>query len=78
MQALSVQQQQSGDEEAAAYNNTLRRGIFEAYSGIFNGMSAEKANAHLANYAAVSLPARVAPPLLPHTRLVHLQTDDKH
>ena len=51
---MSVLQQQSGDEEAFAYNNTLRRSIFDAYSGIFNGMSREKVNQFMPPYAPVS------------------------
>lgn len=46
-QTLSVQQQQSGDEDLFEYNNQLRHGIFEAYSGILNGMSAEKVSQFL-------------------------------
>ncbi len=52
-QALSVQQQQAGDEDAVPYNNQLRQGIFEAYSGIFNGMSREKAAQSLGPYVVV-------------------------
>ena len=63
LQTLSVQQQQTGDEDAFAYNNSLRRGIFEAYSGIITGMSREKVNAYLTNYALVRPPHRW-PPLL--------------
>ena len=44
VQSLSVQQQQSGNEELFEYNNQLRQGIFEAYSGILNGLSREKAS----------------------------------
>ena len=39
-QQLSVQQQQARDETAYDYNNLLRAGIFEAYSGIFHAMGA--------------------------------------
>lgn len=59
-QGLSVQQQQSGDEDAFTYNNTLRRSIFEAYSGIFNGMSKEKVNMYMPQYIPVCLQASVA------------------
>eukprot|EP00245_Coleochaete_scutata_P006394 TRINITY_DN20827_c0_g1_i1.p1 TRINITY_DN20827_c0_g1~~TRINITY_DN20827_c0_g1_i1.p1 ORF type:complete len:875 (-),score=236.69 TRINITY_DN20827_c0_g1_i1:663-3287(-) len=34
---LSAQQQTQGDDELGEYNNQLRSGIFEAYSGIFQG-----------------------------------------
>lgn len=49
-----MQQQQSGDEDSFAYNNTLRRSIFDAYSGIFNGMSREKVNIYMPQYVPVS------------------------
>lgn len=52
-QGLSVGAQQSGDEETIDYNNQLRQGIFEAYSGIFNGLSKEKVDTYLAPYAQV-------------------------
>lgn len=41
-QALSVQQQKSGDEEFFEYNNQLRHSILEAYSGVLNGMTRPK------------------------------------
>ena len=50
-----MQQQQAGDEDAFAYNNTLRRSIFDAYSGIFNGMSREKINMYMPQYVPVSI-----------------------
>ncbi|KAK9806952.1 hypothetical protein WJX72_008531 [[Myrmecia] bisecta] len=50
-QQLSVLQQQTGDEESFEYNNLLRHGIFEAYSGVFNGLSKEKVDAFLKPYA---------------------------
>ncbi len=53
MQGLSIQQQQAGDEDAFAYNNTLRRSIFDAYSGIFNGMSRDKINMYMPQYVPV-------------------------
>ena len=58
-----MQQQQTGDEDAFAYNSSLRRGIFEAYSGIITGLSREKVNAYLTNYAPVR-PAHRRRPLL--------------
>lgn len=53
LQALSVQQQQTGDEDFFDYNNLLRHGILEAYSGILNGLSREKVNQHLVGAATV-------------------------
>eukprot|EP00884_Botryococcus_braunii_P012569 jgi/Botrbrau1/21312/Bobra.0184s0023.1 len=50
-QVLSVQQQQSTDEDIQEFNNTLRSAIFEAYAGIFNGLSKEKVAALAANSA---------------------------
>ncbi|PSC75516.1 importin subunit beta-1-like [Micractinium conductrix] len=50
---LSVQQQQQ--EDAADYNNLLRHGILEAWAGMFNGMSKEKAEAYLKPYAPALL-----------------------
>jgi hypothetical protein len=52
-QSLSVSQQQQGNEDLYEYNNMLRHGIFEAYSGIFNGMSNEKCNQYLKPYVQV-------------------------
>ncbi|CAL5228954.1 g12186 [Coccomyxa viridis] len=46
-QQLSVMQQQAGNEEAFEYNSLLRHGIFEAYSGILNGMSSAKCDHYL-------------------------------
>ncbi|KAK9860363.1 hypothetical protein WJX84_011194 [Apatococcus fuscideae] len=46
-QQLSVMQQQSSDEESLEYNTSLRISIFEAYSGIFNGLSAPKISQYL-------------------------------
>ena len=57
VKGLSVQQQQAGDEDAFAYNNTLRRSIFDAYSGIFNGMSRDKINMYMPQYVPVSIQA---------------------
>ncbi len=48
-----MQQQQTGDEDFFDYNNMLRHGILEAYSGILNGLSREKANQHLIAAATV-------------------------
>jgi len=69
LQVLSVQQQHSGDEEAFAYNNTLRKSIFDAYSGIFNGMSREKVNQFMPQYAPVccSLHSAESPPCFGRT-----------
>lgn len=53
---MSVQQQQSGDEDLYEYNNQLRHGIFEAYSGILNGMSSEKVSQFLLQPSAVRAP----------------------
>ncbi|GBG75999.1 hypothetical protein CBR_g21240 [Chara braunii] len=47
---MSAQQQARGDEELIDYNNQLRRGIFEAYSGIFQGFKGKKPEV-LAPYA---------------------------
>lgn len=57
-QMLSVQQQSSQDEDIQEFNNTLRSAIFEAYAGIFNGLSKEKIGSLAANSAQVmpSLP----------------------
>lgn len=71
-QTLSVQQQQSGDEDLFEYNNQLRHGIFEAYSGILNGMSSEKVSQFLEQPSVVSrlrpitcnLPSHMYPQLL--------------
>jgi len=52
-QALSVAQQQAGDEDSYEYNSLLRHGIFEAYSGILNGMSKPKSAQHLTQVAPV-------------------------
>ena len=54
-QTLSVMQQQSGDEEAFEYNSMLRHGIFEAYSGILNGMSQPKCDQFLRPFVPVRL-----------------------
>ncbi len=55
MQQLSVMQQQAGNEEAFEYNSLLRHGIFEAYSGILNGMSSAKCDQYLQPSAPVRL-----------------------
>lgn len=62
-QALSVQQQNSTDEDMLEFNNTLRTAIFDAYSGIFNGLSKEKVAALLPGSAQASPPGpwRVSP-----------------
>ena len=52
-------QQQQGDEEAFEYNSLLRHGIFEAYSGILNGMSQAKCDQFLRPFVPVR-----SPPLL--------------
>jgi hypothetical protein len=49
-------QQQSGDEEAFEYNSLLRHGIFEAYSGILNGMSQAKCDQYLRPFVPVRAP----------------------
>ena len=54
-QTLSVMQQQSTDEESQEYNTLLRVSIFEAYSGIFNGLTAPKISMYL------KAPAEVRP-----------------
>jgi importin subunit beta-1 len=48
---LSVQQQQGADEDLIDYNNLLRHGILEAWAGMFNGLSKDKAEAYLKPYA---------------------------
>jgi len=48
-----VAQQQAGDEDSYEYNSLLRHGIFEAYSGILNGMSKPKSAQHLTQVAPV-------------------------
>ncbi|KAK9809817.1 hypothetical protein WJX73_009625 [Symbiochloris irregularis] len=52
---LSIQQQQTNDEAVFEYNNLLRMGIFEAFSGIFNGMSPAKCEHYLHNPAQLIL-----------------------
>ena len=54
-QQLSVMQQQSNDEESLEYNTSLRMSIFEAYSGIFNGLSAPKISQYLKPPAEVGI-----------------------
>lgn len=63
-QALSVQQQTSTDEDILEFNCTLRTAIFDAYSGIFNGLSKEKVAALLPHSAQVPLPAAQILPLV--------------
>lgn len=46
-------QQQAGDEQAFEYNSLLRHGIFEAYSGILNGMTTPKCDQYLRPFAPV-------------------------
>ena len=53
-------QQQAGNEEAFEYNSLLRHGIFEAYSGILNGMSSAKCDQYLQPSAPVRLPDLLA------------------
>ena len=55
-QALSLAQQSAGDEDAYDYNSLLRHGIFEAYSGILNGMSKGMSSKHLTQVAPVRAP----------------------
>ena len=55
-QALSLAQQSAGDEDAYDYNSLLRHGIFEAYSGILNGMSKGMSSKHLTHVAPVRGP----------------------
>lgn len=52
-QQLSIEQQQANDDGAFEYNNLLRMGIFEAFSGIFNGMSAPKIEQYMKEHAQV-------------------------
>ncbi|KAL4428164.1 hypothetical protein ABPG75_002253 [Micractinium tetrahymenae] len=59
---LSVQQQQSSDEDMADYNNLLRHGILEAWAGMFNGLSKEKAEQYLKPFA---------PPLLDFVEAIY-------
>ncbi|EIE27283.1 ARM repeat-containing protein [Coccomyxa subellipsoidea C-169] len=54
-QSLSVMQQQAGDEAAFEYNSLLRHGIFEAYSGILNGMSTPKCDQYIRPFAPAIL-----------------------
>ena len=61
-QTLSVMQQQSGDEEAFEYNSLLRHGIFEAYSGILNGMSQAKCDQYLRPFVPVRASPSSPPP----------------
>ena len=56
-------QQQAGDEDSYEYNSLLRHGIFEAYSGILNGMSKPKSAQHLTQVA----PVRAGAPYSAHT-----------
>ena len=56
-QNLSAAQQQAGDEDSYEYNSLLRHGIFEAYSGILNGMSKPKSTQHLTQVAPVRHPS---------------------
>lgn len=49
--ALSVQQAGRDDEDIVDYNNMLRLGILEAWAGMFNGLTREKANQYLQPYA---------------------------
>lgn len=55
-QSLSVAQQRNSEEETFEYNSLLRHGIFEAYSGILNGMSQPKCDQHLRPYVPVRFP----------------------
>ena len=50
---LSIEQQHANDEPAFEYNNLLRMGIFEAFSGILNGMSPAMCNQYLKEHAQV-------------------------
>jgi hypothetical protein len=53
-QGLSVSLQ-GGNEEAFEYNSLLRHGIFEAYSGILNGLTTAKCDQYLRPFAPVRL-----------------------
>ena len=52
MQSLSAEQQQSGSD--TQYLNGLRKSIFEAYSGIFQGLPRELVQQNLTGHASVS------------------------
>ena len=68
-------QQQQGDEEAFEYNSLLRHGIFEAYSGVLNGMSQVKCDQFLRPFVPVRcFPLLSLPPGHAHT-LGHPQQD---
>ena len=75
VQALSLAQQSAGDEDAYDYNALLRHGIFEAYSGILNGMSKGMSSKHLTQVAPVRAPAqRRALANCRDVRLLHWQS----
>ncbi len=57
---------QSGNEEAFEYNSLLRHGIFEAYSGILNGLTTPKCDQYLRPFAPVSLSCMPPPFGLQH------------
>lgn len=44
---LSVQLQNSGDDDSFDYNNTLRQGILEGWAGLFNGLSKENTERYI-------------------------------
>ena len=76
-QQLSVAQQQQKDDSNYDYNNQLRAGIFEAYSGIFHAMGSS-GNQYLQEAAKVGKPACVCCllPTVSLTKMLHLGMQD--
>ncbi|KAL4433025.1 hypothetical protein ABPG77_006452, partial [Micractinium sp. CCAP 211/92] len=60
--SVQQQQQQGADEDVADYNNLLRHGILEAWAGMFNGLSKERAEQYLKPFA---------PPLLDFVEAIY-------